>query len=203
VETTTSIYEEIGIVPAINAMGNYTVLGGSTPSARVRAAMDAETASVLHVAHCEGEPGSLSLRQVLDVAHGKGVPVVVDAAGQVYPLERFTSFTKLGADLVCFGAKYIGSVNSSGILCGKKDLVEAASMQGFIGFETVADHQAFGRPMKLDRQEVVAVVVALQEWFAISGLAAAIDSISGRALANQSARPILASLALPGRSGAC
>jgi D-glucosaminate-6-phosphate ammonia-lyase len=95
------------------------------------------------------------------------VPVVVDAAGQVYPLERFTSFTRLGADLVCFGAKYIGSVNSSGILVGKKDLVEAASMQGFIGFETVADHQAFGRPMKLDRQEVVAVVVALQEWFAM------------------------------------
>ena len=39
-ETATSIYEEIGLAPVINAMGHYTVLGGSTPSPRVKAAME-------------------------------------------------------------------------------------------------------------------------------------------------------------------
>src|SRR6266700_5874446 len=38
-----SIFEQLGIAPVINARGNNTVLGGSTPSARVHRAMqDAE-----------------------------------------------------------------------------------------------------------------------------------------------------------------
>src|ERR1700736_5877607 len=35
----TSVFEQLGITPVINARGNNTVLGGSTPSARVRRAM--------------------------------------------------------------------------------------------------------------------------------------------------------------------
>src|SRR5712692_4946682 len=35
----TNVYEALGITPVINARGNNTVLGGSTPSARVRRAM--------------------------------------------------------------------------------------------------------------------------------------------------------------------
>ena len=37
--TPTNVYESLGITPVINARGNNTVLGGSTPSARVRRAM--------------------------------------------------------------------------------------------------------------------------------------------------------------------
>ena len=53
--------------------------------------------------------------------------------------------------------------NSTGILAGKKDLVEAAFLHSFIGFETSA-YETIGRPLKLDRQEIVAVVVGLREW---------------------------------------
>ena len=35
-----SIYEELGVVPVVNAIGNRTLLGGNTPAAAVRAAMD-------------------------------------------------------------------------------------------------------------------------------------------------------------------
>src|SRR6266849_3285908 len=35
----TNVYESLGITPVINARGNNTMLGGSTPSARVRRAM--------------------------------------------------------------------------------------------------------------------------------------------------------------------
>src|SRR5579883_1108626 len=38
--TTTSIFEDIGVVPVINAVGHQTVLGGSQLSPRVRAAME-------------------------------------------------------------------------------------------------------------------------------------------------------------------
>jgi L-seryl-tRNA(Ser) seleniumtransferase len=37
-------------------------------------------------------------------------------------------------------------------------------MHGFIGFETATWGKSFGRPMKVDRQTIVAVVTALQEW---------------------------------------
>jgi D-glucosaminate-6-phosphate ammonia-lyase len=293
-ETATSVYDEIGVVPVINATGHRTVLGGSTPSPRVKAAMEAaeryyvdlaqlhakvgetiarllgaeaayvtsgaaaalalgtaacitgkdpakiarlphttglrdrvvmqkaqryhydhvttivgttiveagdetgtspeqlaaalgpEVACVLYPAHLEGARGTLLLRQVVEIAHAADIPVLVDAAGQVYPLDKFTSYPRSGADLICYGAKYIGSVHSSGILCGRKELVEAASIQGFIGYETVADGKAFGRPMKLDRQEIVAVVVALQEWMAmdherrVAGLERRLEMIGSR-----------------------
>ncbi len=273
--TITSIYEELGITPVINARGNNTVLGGSTPSPRVKEAMERaeryfvnmeqlldrsgeivarligaeaayvtpgaaaamalgtaacitsddvelmgripdtsglknkvviqrghrysferaptivgtklvevgddtgttreqlaaalgpEVANVLYPAHLEGVAGTLALAEVIEIAHGKEVPVLVDAAGQIFPLERFKSYTAMGADLVCFGAKYFGAPNSSGILCGRKALVDAAAKQGFIGFEMATNGKAFGRPLKLDRQEIVAVVVALQDWMAM------------------------------------
>ena len=138
-----------------------------TTAEQLAAALGPDTATVLYPAHLEGRPGTLSLAQVIEIAHGQGVPVLVDAAGQVYPLARMTGYTRQGADLVCFGAKYIGAPNSSGILCGRKDLVEPAIRQGFIGFETVTNRKAFGRPLKLDRQEIIAVIVALQEWMAM------------------------------------
>jgi L-seryl-tRNA(Ser) seleniumtransferase len=134
---------------------------------QLEAAIGPNTACVLYVAHLESRPGALSFERVLEIAHRKGVPVLTDAAGQVYPLDRMRSYTRRGADLVAFGAKYIGSVHSSGILCGKKALVDAAVPQGFIGFETVAERKSFGRPLKLDRQEIVGVITAVQEWFSM------------------------------------
>jgi len=138
-----------------------------TTAAQLEAALTPEVATVLYPAHLEGTEGTLPLAEVIALAHRRGVPVLVDAAGRVYPLALFKSYTKLGADLVAFGAKYFGAPQSSGILCGKKTLVDAAVPQGFIGFETVANRQSFGRPFKLDRQEIIAVVVALQEWMAL------------------------------------
>lgn len=43
-------------------------------------------------------------------------------------------------------------------------IVDAAFTQGFIGFET-EERRTVGRPMKVDRQEVIAVTAALKEWF--------------------------------------
>jgi D-glucosaminate-6-phosphate ammonia-lyase len=138
-----------------------------TTNAQLEAALTDDVAAVLFPAHLDGAPGTLSLSKVVETAHRHGVPVLVDAAGRVYPLDLMKSYTRQGADLVAFGAKYVGGPNSSGILCGRRELVEAAVPQGFAGYESVAYGKSFGRPFKLDRQEVVAVVVALQEWFAM------------------------------------
>jgi D-glucosaminate-6-phosphate ammonia-lyase len=136
-----------------------------TTTAQLEAALRPSVAAILFPAHLDGAPGTLTLKQVIAIAHARGVRVLVDAAGRVYPLDKFQSYTREGADLVAFGAKYIGALNASGILCGRRDLVEAATLHGFIGFETAAWEKSFGRPLKVDRQTIVAVVTALQEWF--------------------------------------
>ncbi|MBV9547486.1 MAG: hypothetical protein JOY61_24195, partial [Chloroflexi bacterium] len=121
-------------------------------------------ACVLYPAHLEGAPGTLSLDETIRVAHAANVPVLVDAAGRIYPIELFKSYPRRGADLIAFGAKYLGALNASGILCGRKELVDAAVHNGFIAFETSDWEKSFGRPLKVDRQTIVAVVTALQEW---------------------------------------
>ncbi|MAG36805.1 MAG: hypothetical protein CL878_11270 [Dehalococcoidia bacterium] len=151
-----------------------TIVGGSlvqvgdangTTAEQLATAMNDETAVVLVPAHLDDHGGALPLTEVITIAHEHQVPVLVDAASQIYPVERLRSWTAMGADLVGFGAKYFGGGNSAGVLCGRKELVASAAMQGFIGFEMGEGRgRVFGRPLKLDRQEIMATVVAVREW---------------------------------------
>lgn len=135
---------------------------GTTPD-QLGAAFSSDTAAILYPAPGGGE-GMLPLEEVIDLGNQHGVPVIVDAAMQIYPLEKMKRYAQMGAGVVGFGAKYFGGPNSTGLLCGRADLVETALLHSFIGFET-SPYRTLGRPLKLDRQEVVAVVVALREWF--------------------------------------
>jgi L-seryl-tRNA(Ser) seleniumtransferase len=155
-------YERAATVPG----GRLVEVGekSGTTADQLRSALGQNVAAVMFPAHLDGKPGTLSLAEVIAIAHERGVPVLVDAAGRVYPLDKFRSYARDGADLVAFGAKYVGALNASGILCGRQDLVDAAVQHSFIGFETTAWEKSIGRPLKLDRQTIVAVVTALQEW---------------------------------------
>jgi L-seryl-tRNA(Ser) seleniumtransferase len=138
-----------------------------TTARQIEAAIGSRTTGILYFARMDGAAGIVPLAEVIAVSRRKGVVVLVDAAAEVYPLERMTGFVKCGADLVCFGAKYFGSVSSTGLLCGRKELVEAAALNNFVAFES-EDNRAIGRGYKVDRQEVVATVVALREWFTMN-----------------------------------
>ncbi|MEZ4733140.1 MAG: aminotransferase class V-fold PLP-dependent enzyme [Caldilineaceae bacterium] len=134
-----------------------------TTAEQLAAAIGPNTAGILHYAKGETVPGVLQLAEVVAIAKQKGTRVIVDAASEIYPLERMHYVAQSGADLVCFGAKYLGAQNSAGILCGRKDLVHAAKLNSFIGYEAQRSRSA-GRGYKLDRQEVIGVTVALKEW---------------------------------------
>jgi L-seryl-tRNA(Ser) seleniumtransferase len=135
-------------------------------AAQLEAAVGPRTAGVLYFGRAAGTPGVLDLADVIAVARKTHIQVIVDAAGEIYPLERMLGIARSGADLVCYGAKYLGSGNSTGILCGKRDAVEAAKRNGFISYET-RRNRSIGRGYKLDRQEIIAATVALQEWLAM------------------------------------
>lgn len=138
-----------------------------TTAEQLAAAIGPNTAGVFYFARGETTiPGILSLQAVVSIAHANGVPVIVDAASEIYPVERMTSLSATGADLICFGSKYLSAFNSAGILCGRRDLIDAASRNGFVGYETYVN-RSIGRGYKLDRQEVIGVVVALREWLSM------------------------------------
>ena len=136
-----------------------------TSAAQLQAAIGDNTAAIHYFASGDDDNSILDLEEVFSVAAPRGLPVTVDAAYQVYPLDTMRNLASSGG-LVGFGAKYIGAPNSTGILCGPRELLEAAYLHSFIGFET-SDYETLGRPLKLDRQEIVAVVVALREWLSM------------------------------------
>ncbi len=134
---------------------------GCSPD-QLEEAIGDNTAAVAYLIRADELDGVLALEQTVDIAHDAGVPVIADAAAQIYPLDYFWRNAQ-SADLACFGAKYMGAPQSSGFLCGRKELVEAASDQGFIAFQENGG-RSFGRPMKMDKQEVVGVVTAVERW---------------------------------------
>jgi uncharacterized pyridoxal phosphate-dependent enzyme len=104
------------------------------------------------------QPGVLTIRELVEVGRKAGVPVLIDAAGELPPASRLTQYTSLGADLVVVsGGKAIQGPSSTGILAGRKDLIEAALMNA-------APNQAFGRGMKVGREEIVGLMVAIEQY---------------------------------------
>src|SRR5262245_57373081 len=91
-------------------------------------ALTDHTAAVFFLAGM-GDRG-LPLTSVAEIAHRRNVPVIVDAAAELPPRENLKSFISQGADLVAFsGGKHMQGPQSTGILCGRKNLVLAASLQ--------------------------------------------------------------------------
>ena len=93
----------------------------------VKDAITDKTAAIFYVAKPHSQP---RLSEVAAVAHEAGLPVLVDAAAELPPMENLRRFIAQGADLVAFsGGKAINGPQGSGILCGRRDLVGAALLQ--------------------------------------------------------------------------
>lgn len=110
---------------------------------------------------------ALSLEETIEVAHDRGLPVTVDAAGQIYPLENFGKYVRMGADFQCIATKYIGATQSTGLALGTEEMIRRISYQSFVGYES-RRIRGIGRPHKVDRQEMVGVVVAVRRWFTMN-----------------------------------
>lgn len=141
-----------------------------------------DTAAV-HFYMVEQEPDSkaLSLEETIEIAHDNGIPVLVDAAGQIYPLDIFGKYVRMGADFQCIAAKYMGASQSTGLALGTEEMIRKISKQSFVGYEG-RRIRGIGRPHKVDRQEMVGVVAAVRHWMTINHeeRLASIEERSGR-----------------------
>jgi L-seryl-tRNA(Ser) seleniumtransferase len=113
------------------------------------------------------DPQALPLEDTIEIAHAHDVPVTVDAAGQIYPLENFGKYARMGADFQCIAAKYLGASQSTGLALGTEDMIRKMSYQSFVGYES-RRIRGIGRPQKIDRQEMVGVVAAVRRWFTMN-----------------------------------
>ena len=98
-----------------------------------RAAVNEKTSMIYHLAaerhFGEREPGQVPLQRSLAIAHEHGVPFFVDAADEAPPKSNLRYYMDEGADLVCFsGGKGLLGPQSTGLLLGKKDLIEAGML---------------------------------------------------------------------------
>ena len=78
----------------------------------------------------EHDPETLMPLEIIEIGRRRGVPVMIDLASNLPPKENLTRYLEAGADLVVVsGGKGIRGPNSTGILAGRADLIEAARMQ--------------------------------------------------------------------------
>jgi len=162
------VYDRAMEVPG----GRFVFVGderwGCTPEL-MEAAITDRTAAIHHAITGTLRQGLVSIEDTVKIAHDHGVPVILDAAGMTYPLDGLSRFTEMGVDLACYGGKYVGGPNSTGWVQGRRDLIEALALHTFIGaeagpLEQGGFYRSIGRGYKLDRQEVVALVVAFRRW---------------------------------------
>jgi uncharacterized pyridoxal phosphate-dependent enzyme len=105
-------------------------------------------------------PGMLPLETILELAHARNVPVIVDAAAEIPPVENLWKYSHLGADLTIFsGGKDIRGPQSTGLVVGRQDLIEACA------FHSCPNH-SIGRGMKVGKEEIMGFVTALDIYLA-------------------------------------
>ena len=145
---------------AYTIAGSKLVLAGDdegTTAEQLENAIGPDTAAVAFLVRGDHDEAVVGLEETVEIAHGRGVPVIADAAAQIYPLD-FLRRNAQSSDLVCFGGKYMGAPHSMGFVCGTKSMIEAVTAHGFIG------PTPFGRGFKVDRQEIIGLVTALEAW---------------------------------------
>jgi L-seryl-tRNA(Ser) seleniumtransferase len=171
---------------AIRAVGVKLVevgwLGHPTPRPvqpwEIEAAINERTAAIYWPV-MEGTP-TVGLAEVVAIAHKYEVPVLVDAAAALPPTSNLWTFIEAGADLVTFsGGKALRGPQASGILAGRRDLIQSVALQHQdmdvhpatwslrtqlldTGLLPGPPLQGLGRPLKVGKEEIVGLLTALR-----------------------------------------
>lgn len=127
-----------------------------TPSWQLGSALSANTAAIVYFAGTQFEQYAPALPSVIELAGQHGVPVVVDAAAQIPPVDNLWAYSAMGADLVIFsGGKGLRGPQASGLMVGRRDLVSACAAHAY-------PNHALGRSMKTTKECIAGLVAAVE-----------------------------------------
>lgn len=105
------------------------------------------------------EAGRIRARQWIDLARQHRIPTLLDAAADVPPPERLAGYNRMGFDVVAFsGGKAMRGPNDTGLLLGKKPLIDAAALN------TNPHCPSIGRGMKVSKEDMIALLTAVERF---------------------------------------
>lgn len=153
------------------------------------------TAAVVYVYGHRTMHQPLSLRETVEIAHARGVPVIVDAAAEVPPARNLRELSETGADIVAVsGGKGLRGPQNSALVLAGRSTVEACVLNG-------SPNHSLGRSMKITKEDMVGLVKAIELYVAqdhdavergweeqVSVAVAELQGISGVRVAREEAR---------------
>jgi seryl-tRNA(Sec) selenium transferase len=99
------------------------------------------------------------LGKELAIAKDRKIPLLLDDAAGIPPADNAKLYAKMSIDLYCFsGGKGLCGPQCSGLLLGRKDLIESALMN------SSPREGAVCRPMKVGKEEIIGCLTALETW---------------------------------------
>ena len=102
------------------------------------------------------------LQNELKIAKDRKIPMLLDDAAGIPPIDNAKLYARMGIDMYCFsGGKGLRGPQCSGLLLGRKDLIEAALLNGS------PREGAVCRPMKVGKEEVIGCLTALETWLKV------------------------------------
>ncbi len=105
--------------------------------------------------------GDLPIECVIAACRARGVPVVVDAAAQLPPVENLWRFTQMGAACAIFsGGKDLRGPQTTGLVVGRRELIQAMRRLS-------SPNHGIGRPMKVGKEEMVGLLAAVKRYSAL------------------------------------
>jgi uncharacterized pyridoxal phosphate-dependent enzyme len=103
-----------------------------------------------------------TLKKEVAIAQAHKVPLLLDDAAGIPPIENIRLYARMGIDLYTFsGGKGLCGPQCSGVLLGRKDLIEAALLN------TSPYEGAVCRPMKVGKEEVMGCLAAIETWLKV------------------------------------
>lgn len=116
-----------------------------------------ERTAMVYILAGPGDDGPLGTQAIAEIARRKNVPVVVDAAAEVLTLKPNVHLQR-GASAVAYsGGKCIRGPQAAGLLLGEKSLLQGAWINS-------APHHAFGRSVKVGKEEIMGMLAAVEMW---------------------------------------
>ncbi len=124
------------------------------------AAINERTAMLYFTNLCDSK-GQVKRDEFVKIGKEKNIPTFNDAAADVPPREHLSQYVKDGFDLVTFsGGKGLMGPQCSGLLLGRKDLIEA-------GIPTISPHDGIGRGMKVGKEEMIGLLAAVERYLKV------------------------------------
>ena len=122
----------------------------------LESAVNSKTAMLFFLNSADNQ-GKIKRQEFAEIAKKVEIPSLIDGAADVHPPENLKAFIKMGYDLVAFsGGKGLRGPQCSGLLLGRKHLIDAAFLNGSPNSDSA------GRIGKVGKEEIVGLLKAVE-----------------------------------------